>query len=43
MNVTESGMVSDVKFVQPLQNTSPMVVTESGRLIDAKLVQPEQK
>lgn len=37
--VTESGMVTDVKLVQPWNALFPIVVTELGIDIDVRLVQ----
>ena len=40
MLVTLSGIVMDVKPVQPEKAESPMLVTLSGMVMVAKLVQP---
>ena len=41
MEVTESGIVTDVKELQPENPYEPMEVTESGIITDVKELQPE--
>ena len=41
MLVTESGMVTDCKDVQPKNAPRPMLVTESGMVTDCKDLQPK--
>jgi len=36
----DSGIVIDVRFVQPLNALLPIVVMESGNVIDVRFVQP---
>ena len=40
MEVTESGMVTEVKLEHPAKASFPMVVTESGMVTEVKLEQP---
>ena len=40
MLVTPSGIVTDVKLLQPEKARSPMLVTLSGMVTDVKPVQP---
>jgi hypothetical protein len=39
MEVTEEGMVTEVKLEQPLKTRSPMEVTEEGMVTEVKLEQ----
>lgn len=41
MLVTEFGMVTDVRPVQPENAPAPMLVTEFGMVTDVRPVQPE--
>ena len=42
MLVTESGIVTDVRPLQPRNAMSPMVVTESGIVTDVRPLQLEK-
>ena len=41
MDVTEFGIVTDVKLLQPEKAQIPILVTEFGMVTDVKLLQPE--
>ena len=42
MDVTEFGMVTDVKLLQPEKAQPPILVTEFGMVTDVKPLQPEK-